>query len=43
MEQKVKPSPRLAPLPVGHAPEPIAAGEKYLASYGWKIGKHARK
>ena len=24
-------------------PAPIAAGEKYLASHGWKIGKHARK
>jgi hypothetical protein len=24
-------------------PEPIAAGEKYLASHGWKVGKHARK
>jgi len=23
-------------------PEPIAAGEKYLASHGWKVGKHAR-
>lgn len=22
--------------------EPIAAGEKYLASHGWKVGKHAR-
>src|SRR5258708_14209307 len=21
-------------------PEPIAAGEKHLASHGWKIGKH---
>jgi len=24
-------------------PEPVAAGEKYLASHGWKVGKHARK
>jgi len=24
-------------------PEPIAAGEKYLAPHGWKVGKHARK
>src|SRR6266702_3170861 len=24
-------------------PGPIAAGEKYLASHGWKVGKHARK
>ena len=24
-------------------PEPTATGEKYLASHGWKIGKHARK
>jgi hypothetical protein len=24
-------------------PEPIATGEKYLASHGWKVGKHARK
>ncbi len=23
-------------------PGPIAAGEKYLASHGWKVGKHAR-
>ncbi len=23
-------------------PEPIAAGEKYLAPHGWKVGKHAR-
>ena len=23
-------------------PDPIAAGEKYLASHGWKVGKHAR-
>jgi len=22
--------------------EPIAVGEKYLASHGWKVGKHAR-
>jgi uncharacterized peroxidase-related enzyme len=22
--------------------EPIAAGEKYLASHGWRVGKHAR-
>src|SRR5439155_591901 len=106
MDQKVRPSPRLAPLPIGHAPEleetfefskktlafvpndvtdemfaemrkhwsenqiveitavvayfgflnrwndtmgtplepePTATGEKYLASHGWKIGKHARK
>jgi len=24
-------------------PEPTATGEKYLASHGWKVGKHARK
>ena len=23
-------------------PEPLAAGEKYLAEHGWKAGKHAR-
>ena len=51
MEQEVKPTALIEPLPPEHTPElkesfeamkKIEIGEKYLAAHGWRVGKHAR-
>jgi hypothetical protein len=43
MDQQIKSSPRMAPLPIGHSPELQDQFEAmHLAGRGWTAGKHAR-